>query len=62
MQRYQSKLVLYTYDSFLFDFDSADGQIFIKDVINSTKFPMKVKHGYNYNNMMDIEYELNTVN
>ena len=62
MQRYQSKLVLYTYDSFLFDFDSADGQIFIKDVINSTKFPMKVKHGYNYNNMTDIEYELNTVN
>lgn len=62
MQNYRSKLVLYTYDSFLFDFDLSDGQIFIKDVIDSIKFPMKVKHGYNYNNMMDIEHELETTN
>ena len=60
MQKYRSKLVLYTYDSFLFDFDSADGQIFIKDVIDSIKFPVKLKHGYNYNNMMGIEHELET--
>tara|TARA_R110001592_G_scaffold157939_1_gene388842 strand:+ start:3044 stop:4357 length:1314 start_codon:yes stop_codon:yes gene_type:complete len=62
MQKYRSKLVLYTYDSFLFDFDSADGEIFIKDVIDSVKFPMKVKHGYNYNNMTGIEHELKTSN
>ena len=62
MQKYQSKLVLYTYDSFLFDFDLSDKEIFIKDVIDSIKFPVKVKHGYNYNNMTDIEHELETAN
>jgi|21_taG_2_1085346.scaffolds.fasta_scaffold00045_18 hypothetical protein len=60
MQKYRSKLVLYTYDSFLFDFDLSDEQIFINDVIDSIKFPVKVKHGYNYNNMTDIKYELET--
>ena len=62
MQKYRSKLVLYTYDSFLFDFDLADGEIFIKDVIDSIKFPVKVKHGYNYKDMTDIKYELKTIN
>tara|TARA_R110001632_G_scaffold121319_1_gene234010 strand:- start:2355 stop:3668 length:1314 start_codon:yes stop_codon:yes gene_type:complete len=62
MQKYHSKLVLYTYDSFLFDFDLSDGQIFITDVIDSIKFPMKVKHGYDYNNMTDIEHELEKPN
>ena len=60
MQKYRSKLVLYTYDSFLFDFDLADEEIFIKDVISSIKFPVKVKHGYDYGNMMGIENELKT--
>jgi hypothetical protein len=60
MKEYRSKLVLYTYDSFLFDFDLADGEIFINDVIDSIKFPMKMKHGINYNNMTDIEYEIET--
>ena len=60
MQKYRSKLVLYTYDSFLFDFDSQDKQIFIKDVIDSIKFPVKVKHGYNYSNMTDIKHEIET--
>jgi hypothetical protein len=62
MQKYRSKLVLYTYDSFLFDFDLSDKEIFINDVINSIKFPVKVKHGYNYDNMMDIEHELKLLN
>lgn len=57
VQNYRSKLVLYTYDSFLFDFDSQDEQIFIKDVINAIRFPVKVKHGYNYNDMSEVLYE-----
>ena len=46
-----TKLVLYTYDSFLFDVDNNEIEILeqIKGVFNKLKLQIKSKHGFNYN-------------
>ena len=46
-----TKLVLYTYDSFLFDVDNSEIEILeqIKEVFNKLKLQIKSKHGLNYN-------------
>ena len=53
-----SKLVLYTYDSFLFDYDLNDGKdtiLMLKDIISEQgKYPVKLKAGVNYNAMKDM--------
>ena len=58
IQGYKSKLVLYSYDSFLFDFYLPDGLDFlkkVKDIIEQGgKFPVKVGKGWNYHEMEDI--------
>tara|TARA_A100001391_G_scaffold191561_1_gene165014 strand:- start:461 stop:1768 length:1308 start_codon:yes stop_codon:yes gene_type:complete len=55
---YKSKLILYSYDSFLFDFHLQDGLGFLKKVKGiieqSGKFPVKVGKGWNYHEMKDI--------
>ena len=55
---YKSKLVLYSYDSFLFDFNMEDGLNYIKkikDILEQKgKFPVKVSWGLNYHEMKDI--------
>ena len=55
---YKSKLILYSYDSFLFDFHIKDGLKFIemvKDIIEQKgKYPVKVAKGWNYHEMKDI--------
>ena len=58
LQNYNSKLVLYNYDSFLFDFDTEDGLDFlnmVKETIESGgKYPVKTSRGVNYHEMDDI--------
>jgi len=58
IEGYKSKLVLYSYDSFLFDFYLPDGLDFlkkVKDIIEQDgKFPVKVSKGWNYHEMKDI--------
>ena len=58
LKEYNSKLVLYNYDSFLFDFDTKDGLEFlnmVKQTIESDdKYPVKVSRGVNYHEMDDI--------
>jgi hypothetical protein len=52
-----SKLVLYTYDSFLIDFDLNDGKDLIKeikDTISHGNYPVKIKAGVNYHRMQDM--------
>jgi len=46
-----TKLVLYTYDSFLFDVDNNEIEVLeqIKEVFNKLKLQIKSKHGLNYN-------------
>jgi DNA polymerase I-like protein with 3'-5' exonuclease and polymerase domains len=49
-----SKLILYTYDSFLFVYDKRDGKEFIKDVqsiLNNYSMHSSLKIGLDYNNM-----------
>ena len=55
---YKSKLILYSYDSFLLDFNMADGLNYLKRVKKileqDGKFPVKVSWGLNYHEMKDI--------
>ncbi len=55
---YKSKLVLYSYDSFLLDFNMEDGLNYLKKVKKileqNGKFPVKVSWGLNYHEMKDI--------
>ena len=59
---YESKLVLYSYDSFLFDFNMNDGTVFlnaVKDIIEQFgKYPTKVSKGTNYHQMKNITEKL----
>jgi len=58
LKGYKSKLVLYSYDSFLFDFHMEDGLDFIKMVKGiiemGDRYPVKVAKGSNYHEMKDI--------
>ena len=58
----QSKLILYSYDSFLFDFKLTDGLDFLKGVKQILEqggvFPTKSSRGLNYHEMEDITEEL----
>ena len=54
---YNSKLILYTYDSFLIDFDLMDGKDLIADIkktISKGNYPVKIKAGVNYHAMQDM--------
>ena len=48
-----TKLVLYVYDSFLFDFDENEKDVIeqISKIINGKNFQFKIKTGTNYNNI-----------
>ena len=62
LQKYNSKLILYNYDAFLFDFDTKDGLEFlkmVKETIESGgKYPVKTSRGVNYHEMDDITERL----
>ena len=55
---YKSKLILYSYDSFLLDFNMEDGLDYLKKVKQileqDGKYPVKVSWGLNYHEMKDI--------
>ena len=64
IERNNSKLILYNYDSFLFDFDyKNDGLEYLKKVKKilerGGKFPTKTTMGDNYHEMVDITEKLN---
>jgi hypothetical protein len=57
MEKYKSKFVLYSYDSFLFDMHIDDGLPLlteIKEVLERGKYPVKAAWGNNYNELIDI--------
>lgn len=58
LQNRNSKLILYTYDSLLFDYDMRDGKeciIELKEAMsNSGDFPVKIKAGANLHDMIDV--------
>ena len=55
---YNTNIILYTYDSLLFDYNIADGKellIKLREVMSqSGRFPVKTKAGVNYHAMMDM--------
>lgn len=51
LSNFKTKLILITYDSFLFDFDKKDGKILlqkIKNILEGSNMIIKHKHGINY--------------
>ncbi len=63
IENYESKLVLYSYDSFLFDFKISDGLGFIgmvKDILEQGgMYPVKIAKGQNYHKMENITDKFN---
>jgi len=57
MSGYKSKLVLYTYDSFTFDYDPSDGEQFFIDINNAMKYPAKGQIGDTYNTLKPLVFE-----
>lgn len=58
-QSFSSKLILYTYDSFLWDFNKSDGADFIymikQELEQNGKFPVKLQIGPDYHAMINVE-------
>jgi len=58
LQGYNSKLILYTYDSLLFDYDMSDGRELLVQLRRAMdcdgQFPVKIKAGVNYHAMQDM--------
>ena len=57
LTKYETKLILYSYDSFLFDFNMSDGLDCLKEIkttIEQEKYHVKVSWGINYHEMKDI--------
>jgi DNA polymerase I-like protein with 3'-5' exonuclease and polymerase domains len=58
-QSFSSKLILYTYDSFLWDFNKSDGAEFIymikQELEQNGKFPVKMQIGPDYHAMINVE-------
>ena len=54
-KNFRSKLILYHYDSFLFDYDKRDGDKFFEIIQHELQrggFPVKMKKGKNYNELI----------
>ena len=51
LNEYSSELILYTYDSFLFDFDKSEAKVLykeIKNIFKSKNLKTKISYGANY--------------
>jgi len=59
LDSFKSKIILYTYDSILVDFNKADGGELITDIKNTLecegKYPTSVKIGYDYFNIINVD-------
>ena len=49
----KTKIVLYTYDAFLFDYSKEDGDI-LQDIINMLEYPVTIKQGNTYHGLTKI--------
>ena len=54
LEKYKSKFILYTYDSFTFDFDMSEGKELILKIKNAMKYPTRVSFGGNYGDLKDV--------
>jgi hypothetical protein len=49
----KTKIVLYTYDAFLFDYSKEDGNI-LQDIVNMLEYPITIKQGNTYHGLTKI--------
>jgi hypothetical protein len=49
----KTKIVLYTYDAFLFDYNKEDGDI-LQDIVNMLEYPVTIKQGNTYHGLTKI--------
>jgi hypothetical protein len=49
----KTKLVLYTYDAFLFDYAEEDGKI-LQDIVTLLQYPVTIKQGQSYHGLEKI--------
>lgn len=54
LKKYKSKFILYTYDSFTFDFNLDDGKDFILQIKRAMKYPTRISFGTNYGDLNDV--------
>jgi len=57
LSSYESKLVLYTYDSFTFDYKPSDGEKLFTDIQKAMKYPVKGQIGDTYNTLKPLVFE-----
>ena len=57
LSSYESKLVLYTYDSFTFDYNPSDGEKLFTDIQKAMKYPVKGQIGDTYNTLKPLVFE-----
>ena len=51
---FTSKFILYTYDSFTFDFNLEDEKSLILQIKNAMKYPTRISFGSNYGDLKDV--------
>ena len=57
LKEYNSKFILYTYDSFTFDFDLSEGKELIVKIKDAMKYPTRIGFGSNYGDLKDVSYK-----
>jgi peroxiredoxin family protein len=50
----KTKLVLYTYDAFLFDYSEEDNKQLLTDIKNIIQYPVNIKQGTSYHGLKKI--------
>jgi hypothetical protein len=53
LEKKKTKVVLYTYDAFLFDYSKEDGDI-LQDIVNMLEYPVTIKQGNTYHGLTKI--------
>ena len=56
LENYKSKFILYTYDSFTFDYDINEGKELILRIKEAMKYPTRISFGPNYGDLKDVSY------
>ena len=56
LKEYNTKLVLYNFDSFLFDFDRTEKKLFndLKNIFSERELKIKISYGVNYSSLQPL--------
>jgi len=54
IEKYKTRFILYTYDSFTFDFNEIEEKDLILQIKNAMKYPTRISKGQNYGELKDV--------